>query len=151
MTTSHFQILLSKAAVAAMAIDGEIHDNEVKELRAVASQTPYFFDFDYNQALDENTSFVKAQGKNAINQWLDEIAQAELSDKQKWILVEVLLRVMDADHKADPSELIFLQLVITKIHLNEEQLITRFPTYIHWLAGFTTNATTYFDRDIHFK
>jgi len=50
-------------------------------------------------------------------------------------LLEVLLRVIVADKKVVDSELKFLQLVKTNLKVNDETLITKFPTHINHLIN----------------
>lgn len=88
------------------------------------------------EELDENVSYLKNNGKAAINQYLNLLALSELNEKQEVILIEVLLRTIEADQKHDSNEIKFLQMVKSRIKTSEETLVLKFPKHVDYLMDF---------------
>lgn len=149
MKTIDFQKLLFMSAVSVMAIDGEIHESEIEEIKSIVTNTAYFLDFDYEKELEDNIINIKKTGKEAINNYLLILSNSNLSEKQEIILIEIVLRIMEADNMFHLNEVIFLQMVKSKIKISDEILIIKFPKYIHYLMDLNNySSITTFDNDI---
>ncbi len=129
-----FQDFLFKSAITVMACDGSIEEKEIKEIRKMAENEIYFMGYEYEQPLNNNIANIKANGKNAINQYLSELSSTDLSDKQELLLIEVLIRTIEADEQTHLNEIKFLQLVKAKLKTSEEILISKFPNQIGYLV-----------------
>ena len=136
MKNTDFKPFLFKSAVMAMACDGHIADTEISEIRNIVANEIYFMGYDFEEPLKSNTENIKANGKNAINQYLQEIVNNDLNDHQEILLIEVLLRMILADGKVDESELKFLQMAKSKLKTDEQTLIVKFPHQIDYLMDF---------------
>lgn len=136
MKNTDFKPFLFKSAVMAMACDGDIAEAEISEIRNIVANEIYFMGYDFEEPLKSNTENIKANGKNAINQYLQEIVTSDLSDHQEILLIEVLLRMILADGKVDESELKFLQMAKSKLKTDEQTLIMKFPHQIDYLMDF---------------
>lgn len=120
----------------AMACDGDIADEEVNEIKQIVANEIYFMGYDFEEPLKSNIEYIKLNGKNAINQYLQEIATNELNENQEILLVEVLLKMIQADAKVEESELKFLQMAKSKLKTDEQTLIVKFPHQIEYLMDF---------------
>ena len=136
MKNIDFKPFLFKSAVMAMACDGNIAEAEINEIRNIVANEIYFMGYDFEEPLKSNTENIKANGKNAINQYLQEIVTSDLNDHQEILLIEVLLRMMLADGKIDESELKFLHMAKSKLKTDEQTLIVKFPHQIDYLMDF---------------
>lgn len=149
MKTNDFQKLLFQSAVSAMAVDGEIHDKEIEEIKSIVKSTAYFLDFEFEKELENNISNIKRNGKEAINQYLLMLSGSQLNEKQEVILIEVLLRMMEADDKFEVNEVKFLHMVKSKLKTTEEVLVMKFPKQIDYLMDFNNyGSISSFDSDI---
>ena len=133
MKTYEFQDFLFKSAITVMACDGNIEENEIKEIKKMADNEIYFMGYEYELPLKDNLNHIKANGKNAINQYLSELSNTTLSDKQELLLIEILIRTIEADERTHQNEIKFLQMVKSKLKITEEILITKFPNQINYL------------------
>jgi uncharacterized tellurite resistance protein B-like protein len=111
MKTEAFQNLLLNSAVSVMACDGSIDESEIAEIK-------------------------KQNGKKAINEYLNELSQLNLNEKQELLLIEVLIRTIESDNKIEDSEVKFLQMVKSKLGISEETIITQFPKQMKYLIDF---------------
>lgn len=136
MKNTDFKSFLFKSAIMAMACDGDIADEEVNEIKQIVANEIYFMGYDFEEPLKSNIEYIKLNGKNAINQYLQEIATNELNENQEILLVEVLLKMIQADAKVEESELKFLQMAKSKLKTDEQTLIVKFPHQIEYLMDF---------------
>jgi uncharacterized tellurite resistance protein B-like protein len=114
----------------AMACDGDIADEEINEIKNIVANEIYFMGYDIEEPLKSNIENIKVNGKNAINQYLQEIVTNELHEHQEILLIEVILRMIHADNKIEDSELKFLHIVKSKLKIDEHTLIIKFPNEI---------------------
>jgi uncharacterized tellurite resistance protein B-like protein len=136
MKTEAFQDLLLKSAVSVIACDGSIDETEVSEIRNMAENEIYFMGYDFEEPLANNLKYIKERGASAINEYLKEVANANLNDNQELLLIEVLIRAIESDEKVEPNEIKFLQMVKSKLKTSEETIITNFPKQMNYLIDF---------------
>lgn len=72
---------------------------------------------------------------------MSELSNTTLSDKQELLLIEVLIRTIEADERTHQNEIKFLQMVISKLKTNEETLIARFPNQISYLIDLHNHGS----------
>ena len=111
MKTIDFQNFLLKSAIAVMACDGSIDNEEITEIKEMVSNEIYFMGFDYEKPFETNLNYIKSNGKKAINEYLSELSSLSLNDKQELRLIEILIRTIESDNKIENNEIKFLQLV----------------------------------------
>ena len=136
MKNIDFKPFLFKSAVMAMACDGDIAEEEITEIKNIVANEIYFMGYDFEEPLKTNIENIKANGKNAINQYLQEIVSNDLNEHQEILLIEVILRMIQADDKVEESEIKFLQMAKSKLKTEEETLIVKFPNQIDYLMDF---------------
>ena len=136
MKTEAFQNLLLKSAISVMACDGSIDDSEIEEIKNMADNEIYFMGFDIEKPFEETLQDIKENGKQAINEYLNELSQHDLNSKQELLLIEVLIRTIESDNKIEDSEVKFLQMVKSKLNVSEETIITQFPQQMKYLIDF---------------
>ena len=136
MKTEAFQNLLLKSAVSVIACDGSIEESEISEIRNMAENEIYFMGYDFEEPLEETFKTIREKGSSAINDYLKEIAVANLNDNQELLLIEVLIRAIESDEKVEPNEIKFLQMVKSKLKTSEETIITKFPKQMNYLIDF---------------
>ena len=120
----------------AMACDGDISDEEVNEIKNIVANEIYFMGYDFEEPLKSNIENIKANGKGTINLYLQEIGTNNLTEHQEILLIEVLLRIIEADNNVQTSELKFLQMAKAKLKVDEQTLIVKFPKQIDHLLDF---------------
>ena len=120
----------------AMACDGDISETEIDEIKTIVANEIYFMGYNFEEPLMSNIDNIKANGKGAINQYLQEIEKHNLNQHQEILLIEVLLRIIEADNNVQTSELKFLQMTKAKMKVDEQTLIVKFPKQINHLIDF---------------
>jgi len=69
---------------------------------------------------------IEEQGKAVIRSYFDQIRESDFTSVQELILLEILMRIINADNKIDPNEIKFLQIVKSALKVHEEIIIERF-------------------------
>lgn len=146
MRTSDFQPLLLRTAVTALACDGNIDQTEVDAVRQMAENEIYFLGYEYQQPFDVFLDTIKAKGRVAVEEYLSELQQAPLNERQKHLVVEVLIRVMDADDQWAQNEKAFLHMAVRQMQLSLEALIAGFPKHADVLSD---DHSASFDDSFH--
>lgn len=136
MKTIDFQNFLLKSAIAAMACDGSIDNEEIAEIKNMVANEIYFMGYDYEKPFETNLNYIKSNGKKAINDYLNELSSLSLNDIQELRLIEVLIRTIESDNKIENNELKFLQLVKSKLKVSTETIIFKFPKQMSYLIDF---------------
>ena len=136
MKTEAFQNLLLKSAVSVIACDGSIDEAEISEIRNMAENEIYFMGYNYEEPLETNLQTIEEKGISAINDYIKEIANANLNNNQELLLIEVLIRAIESDEKVDPNEIKLLQMVKSKLKISEETIIAKFPKQMNYLIDF---------------
>ena len=136
MKNQDFKDFLFKSAVMAMACDGDIAETEIEEIKSIVEHEIFFMGYDFEEPLKNNIDNIKANGKDAINQYLQDIEIKNLNEHQEILLIEVVLRIIEADNYIQSSELKFLQMVKAKLKVDEQTLIVKFPKQIDHLLDF---------------
>ena len=133
MKTAEFQSLLLRAAVVAMAADGDIAEEEKIELSRVTGSTAYFLGFDHASALPDilaDSSIASSAAPAALGQ---AIVAGALNLRQEEALLDVLLRIIEADHVVLPAERALLRTLRPALQLPDATLLGRFPQMLRYL------------------
>ena len=136
MKTEAFQNFLLKSAISVMACDGSIDESEITEIKNMADNEIYFMGFEIEEPFEAILSYIKQNGKKAINEYLNELSQLNLNEKQELLLIEVLIRTIESDNVIEESEIKFLQMVKSKLDVSEENIIIQFPKQMKYLIDF---------------
>ncbi|MGC9375265.1 MAG: TerB family tellurite resistance protein [Bacteroidales bacterium] len=152
MKTIDFQNFLLKSAIAVMACDGSIDNQEIEEIKNMVSNEIYFMGYDFEKPFETNLNYIKANGKDAINEYLTELSTLSLNDKQELRLIEVLIRTIESDDKIETNEIKFIQLVKSKLQISEETIIANFPRQMNYLIDFNNyGLENNFNEEIDFS
>jgi uncharacterized tellurite resistance protein B-like protein len=136
MKNSEFKDFLFKSAVIAMACDGNIASEEINEIKNIVANEIYFMGYEFEEPLRRNIETIRINGKDVVNQFIQEITNNDLTEHQELLLIEVLLKMIQADTKVEDNELKFLHLAKSKLKTDEQTLIIKFPNHIDYLLDF---------------
>lgn len=136
MKNTEFKQLLLRAGFFAMACDGEVADSELAELRALLAHSIYFDQLDHDSALAAAQQELLEHGTRSIDQLLDTIETAGLTLQQEIQLMEVLIRMIEADGLMAEGEKNFLSNISSRlVHLTDAALVVHFPRYFDFLIS----------------
>lgn len=135
MKSKEFQALLLRAAVIAMAADGEIAEAEKQELARIASSTAYFLSRDYTALLPQLLADGGNTSAGAVARLVETVAAAQLNDQQESALLDVLLRVIEADEVVLRAERDLLRALRPVLHISDALLLGRYPRLLGYLMS----------------
>jgi len=145
MNRIEFKHLLFNVAFCAMTCDGEIDDREIEELKLIDTNTTYFKDTDLSEELSVMISAIRKSGQQVINDLFIELMEAHLTTVQELLILEVALRIINADEKIEENEKWFFRILRSKLRVHNEIIIDRFGQIgILFDKDFKTNII---DRD----
>lgn len=137
MKNIEFRKILFKGAFSVMACDGEVAESEVAEMKELLSNSPYFDGLDYEVELKLAFSDIKENGLKSIQSFFQTLETSDFSERQELQILEVLIRMVQADNKVDENELVFMHNVKKRLkQLSDEKIIVHFPRHIDLLLDF---------------
>ena len=144
MESVEFKKLLFNVAFCAMACDGHIDDREIEEMKVIDKKTTYFGDIDLSEELTDLINQLKEKGKEIITELLDKLKDSDLNTIQELLVLEVALRIVNADNILDENEINFIRLIRSKLKLHDEIIKDRFGIidYLVTNRDYLTNINT---------
>lgn len=128
MELQQYQGLLLEQALHAMACDGHIDAREVDEFRRLTTTTPYFDELNVEHALRGALRRLQDGGTRAVDQALDGLRDVDLSERQRFRLLEVLLYMVHADGSVEAAECEYLQRTRDALGISVDAVARHFPT-----------------------
>jgi uncharacterized tellurite resistance protein B-like protein len=126
MDELEYHRFLFNTAMLVMSCDGEIHDDEVTEMRLALKHSVMFKGLDFDSELDRFQSELAADAGSAIGNYFEKLETLGLDPVQKLQVLEIVLRIMYADDRADENEIRFLRLVKDRLGVMDEIFFKRF-------------------------
>lgn len=126
MEIKDFKKLLFKTAFCVMACDGSIDDLEIQEMRKIDSSTTYFSDIDLSDELDELINELHNKNIKIVKNLFDLLRENTLTISQELLILEVTMRIINADDVIDDNEVRFLNLIRSKLDLGNQIIHQRF-------------------------
>ena len=126
METEDFKKLLFKTAFCVMACDGSIDKKEIQELKKIDSSTTYFSDIDLSDELDHLIDDLKNKNIKIVKNLFDSLRENKLTISQELLVLEITMRIINADNVIDENEVRFLKLIRSKLELGNEIIHERF-------------------------
>ena len=126
MDKTEFKKLLFKVAFCTMACDGHIDKREIDELKIMDKNTSFFDAIDLSDELSALVESLDNHGTRIIDELFDSISKADLNAIQELIILEVALRIINADEKQDENEIKFVNYLRGKLKVHDEIISDRF-------------------------
>jgi len=134
MEQKEFQKLLLETVICSIACDGDIDDREIAELHKMINHAQYFKGLEVNDFLDEMIKSVKSDGRTFLGDYFKQLKETKLSPMQELLVLEVVLRIIQADERLDDNEIAFLKIVRSNFAVHNEIIHQRFGN-VPYLTG----------------
>jgi hypothetical protein len=109
-----------------MGCDGEIDTLEVEEMKNIDKNTSFFNDVDLSYELKQLIIDFQEKGILLISELFEELDKIELNPIQELIVLEVTLRLINADGKHDENEKRFIHHLRAHLKVHDEEIFERF-------------------------
>ena len=126
MEKNEFKKLLFKVAFCTMACDGHIDEREIDEMKVMDKNTSFFHDIDLSGELSGLISELDKKGVQIINDLFETLKDNILNPIQELIILEVALRIINADQKHDENEIKFIHFLRANLKLHDKEIVDRF-------------------------
>jgi len=126
MDKNGFKKLLFKVAFCTMACDGYIDKREIEELKVMDKKTSFFEAIDLSEELKQLIKDIDNKGTKVIEDLFSCLRETKLNPIQELLVLEVALRIINADNKHDENEIKFIHLLRSKLELHDETINDRF-------------------------
>lgn len=126
MDKNEFKKILFKVAFCSMACDGHIDEREVKELKIMDKNASFFEGVNLSYELDKLIKEFENKGTKVIEELFSCLRETELNPIQELLVLEVALRIINADNIHDENEVKFIHLLRSKLKLHDETINDRF-------------------------
>ena len=120
-----YKNILLKTAICSIACDGDIADEEIMQLKNYEEKSPYFNTNDLSEYLDLELKKCTSDVDAYIEELLNSIEISHLSITEKLQLLELSIKIIEADEKILKEEIAFIKslkriLLIPEFLLNEK-------------------------------
>lgn len=126
MDNTEFKKLLFKVAFCTMACDGDIDDREIEEIKIMEETTSFFHSIDLSKELKYLLKALDKKGRKIVEDLFKDLANYELNTIQELIILEVALRIINADERIDENEIKFIHFLRSKLKVHDETIHDRF-------------------------
>ena len=121
------QELLLKTAFCCMACDGDIAADEIDLLKEFAEKDDSWKGFDIQTAVNKGIVEINERGVAYLGDYLKEVANADLDDEDSLKLIDIAIRMIEADKKVEYSEVKFFKKIREMLKVSDEKLFQTFP------------------------
>ena len=126
MEKLEFKKLLFKTAFCAMVCDGHVDPREIEEIKKIDANTSYFNDVDMTDELNQLIDEVSSKGKLLLLELFQTLRENKFTTVQELLIIEITIRVINADNIIDDNEVRFIRLLRSKLDVENEILRDRF-------------------------
>jgi len=126
MEKKNFRELLFKVAFCSMACDGHIDQREIDELKVMDQKASFFESINLSDELTQLLDDFKDKGTKVIEELFVFLRETKLNPIQELLVLEVALRIINADNVHDENERRFIHLLRSKLELHDSTINDRF-------------------------
>ena len=110
-----------------MACDGDIADEEVALLKKTAADENVFDGLDIQAKLNEYVAGINEQGRQFLNNYIEEVKEAGLDDDAALQLIKIAIDTIEADNQIEYSEVSFFKKVRKILSISDEKILETMP------------------------
>lgn len=157
MEREEFSELLLLTAFTVMACDGDIDEQDEVPLIVELEETESFFGVpNLEEKLNELVKEINTDSTSFFKNYFNQLKKAELSFDQEKSLVELVIKMIEADNIIQYSELRFFKIIHSYLNISGEQILDEF-SYVNDIEDYVVQdiisekyieklTTKYFDN-----
>ncbi len=119
--------LYLKTLFCCSACDGEIAPEEVSLVKQLSLNDSTFEGLDAENILNAYVEKINEQGSLFLKDYLSEVANATLSDEEQVKLIELAIRMIEADNQILYSEVKFFKKIRNRMSVSDESILAKLP------------------------
>lgn len=119
--------LFLKTLFCCSACDGEIAPEEVSLVKQLSLNDSTFESLEVENILNAYVERINKQGSIFLKDYLSEVANATLSDEEQLKLIELAIRMIEADNQILYSEIKFFKKIRNRMSVSDESILAKLP------------------------
>lgn len=121
------QELYLKTMFCCMACDGDIAPEEIDVLKKLAEQMAIFQELDVENLLNTYVAGINQKGAAFLRKYLNELSEEELTPDEELQIVELAIKMIEADNRIEYSEVKFFKKIRFRLSVSDEQILAQHP------------------------
>ena len=117
--------LYLRTAFSCMACDG-ITAEELELVKQYANSSTFFKGMDIESKLNKYVWEIYNQGQSFLADYINTIANTQLSEKKELNLARIAIKMFEADNKIEYSKISFFKRIRSKLKISDEKLLDIF-------------------------
>lgn len=119
--------LYIKTLFCCSACDGEIASEEVSLVKHLTLNDSTFDGLDVENILNAYVEKINEQGSIFLKDYLNEVANASLTDEEQVKLIELAIKMIEADNQILYSEVKFFKKIRNRMSVSDERILAKLP------------------------
>lgn len=138
--------LYLKTLFCCSACDGEIAPEEVSLVKELALSDAIFANIDVENILNSYVEQINAKGNIFLKEYLSEVSNTPLSDEEQVKLVELAIKMIEADKQVLYSEIRFFKKIRNRLSVEDDAILKRLPDCEEYLLPDITSESKDFEE-----
>ncbi|HOV32962.1 MAG TPA: TerB family tellurite resistance protein [Candidatus Hydrogenedens sp.] len=128
MNEEDFKNLLIKTIFCCMTSDGNIEQHEIELFYSIFKQYLNIelkenFEEEINKLITE----INKKGKIFIVEHLNLLRDIELTEDEKYIIINYIIQMIKADRNVEYNEIMFFKDIVKALNISKESILNKFP------------------------
>lgn len=116
-----------------MACDGDIAKEEVAMVKDMTTKTSLFNGLNIEDYLNNYINLINAEGGSFLKKYLRELANMELTTEEQLTVIELAIKMIEADNQIEYSEIKFFKKIRMKLSISDELILEKYPNKENFL------------------
>ena len=119
--------LLLKTLFCCSACDGEIATEEIDLVKGLTKNEGIFNEINVEDTLNSYIKDINEQGKAFLRNYLNEVADSSLSDDEQITLIDLAIKMIEADNIIQYSEVKFFKKIRNRLSVSDDAILEKLP------------------------
>lgn len=119
--------LYLKTLFCCSACDGDIAPEEISLVKNLSINDETFEGIDVENTLNSYVEKINEQGKIFLKDYISEVSNVTLSDEEQVKLIELAIKMIEADNQILYSEVKFFKKIRNRLSVSDEKILEALP------------------------
>lgn len=119
--------LYLKTLFCCSACDGEIAPEEMSLVKQISENDRAFDGVDVEGVLNQYVEQINNKGRAFLQEYLREVADTNLSDSESLKLIELAVKMIEADQQVLYSEVKFFKTIRSNLRISDSEILKALP------------------------
>lgn len=119
--------LILKTLFCCSACDGEIATEEIDLVKDLTKNEGIFNEINVEDTLNSYIKDINEQGKAFLRNYLNEVADSSLSDDEQITLIDLAIKMIEADNIIQYSEVKFFKKIRNRLTVSDDEILEKLP------------------------